>query len=248
MKTFIFAHRGASRLAPENTMAAFILAQKMGADGVETDVQLTKDHIPVLIHDETLHRTTDGTGYVKDYTFEELKRLDAGSWFSEKYKGEQLLSLEEFLQWIASTNLVMNIELKNNLIDYKDIEQKVFNLITHYKLEHRTIISSFNPKSIRRFRRISKEIECACLTSRRPKDLQQLIQDSKANALHIKYTALTKGLLKEADRLQLPVRTYTINRPSRLMRSYKLNLDGIFTDVPHSAIEYKELYLHKHKS
>ncbi|QSS98557.1 glycerophosphodiester phosphodiesterase [Pontibacillus sp. ALD_SL1] len=247
METFIFAHRGASRLAPENTMAAFTLAQKMGADGIETDVQLTKDQVPILIHDETLHRTTDGIGYVKDYTFEQLKKLDAGKWFSEKYSEERLLSLEEFLKWISNTSLSLNIELKNNIIDYKDIEKEVLELIKHYGVVERTIISSFNPKSIKRFKRLSKEIECACLTSRRPKDLKSLIEETKANALHINYNALNRGLIKEAKRLHLPVRTYTINRPSRLMRSYKLEVDGIFTDVPHSAIEYRELYLHKHK-
>lgn len=247
VQTFIFAHRGASKLAPENTMAAFTLAQKMGADGIETDVQLTKDQVPVLIHDETLHRTTNGAGYVKDYTFEELKKLDAGRWFSEKYTGERLLGLDEFLEWVSTTSLSLNIELKNNIIDYKDIEEKVLELIKHYGVADRTIISSFNPNSIKRFKRLSKEIECACLTSRRPKDLKTLIEQTRANALHINYNALSKGLIKEAKRLHLPVRTYTVNRPSRLMRAYKLMLDGIFTDVPHSAIEYRELYLHKHK-
>lgn len=92
MTTKIIAHRGASKLAPENTMYAFELAYNLGAEGIETDVQLTKDNIPVLIHDETVRRTTNSNGYVKDFTFEELSTLDAGSWFSPIFEELELFA------------------------------------------------------------------------------------------------------------------------------------------------------------
>lgn len=111
--TKIIAHRGSSALAPENTMAAFELAYEQGAEGIETDVHLTKDNIPVLIHDENVKRTTNSTGYIKDYTFDQLKQFDAGSWFSVKYAGSTIISLEEFLNWFQDKALCLNIELKN---------------------------------------------------------------------------------------------------------------------------------------
>lgn len=95
--TQIIAHRGASKFAPENTLAAFKLAEKMGADGIELDIHLTKDQIPVIIHDEDIKRTTNGRGFVQKYTYKELQQFDAGSWFSERFSDERILSLEEFL-------------------------------------------------------------------------------------------------------------------------------------------------------
>src|SRR5690625_7581403 len=115
MSNAIFAHRGASKYAPENTMAAFKFAYELGAEGIETDVQLTKDNIPVLIHDERVKRTTNGTGYIKDLTWNQVKQLDAGSWFSKKFTGAGIISLDEFLQWIQFKPLYLNIELKNKI-------------------------------------------------------------------------------------------------------------------------------------
>src|SRR5690625_1608942 len=144
MSNAIFAHRGASKYAPENTMAAFKFAYELGAEGIETDVQLTKDNIPVLIHDERVKRTTNGTGYIKDLTWSQVKQLDAGSWFSKKFTGTGIISLDEFLQWIQFKPLYLNIELKNNRIAYKHIESIVFERIAHYKLIEITILINFN--------------------------------------------------------------------------------------------------------
>src|SRR5690625_7751077 len=91
----IFAQQESSQLAPENTMVAFQIAYELGAEGIETDIHLTKDLIPVLIHDEHVKRTTDGIGAVKDYTFQQLHQLDEGSWFSEQFAGERIIRLEE---------------------------------------------------------------------------------------------------------------------------------------------------------
>ncbi len=112
MAPIIYAHRGASKAAPENTMPAFELAAKQGADGIETDVQLTKDQIPVLIHDENVRRTTDGIGFVQDYTYKELQELDAGSWFSSTYSNTTIPTLDQLLAWNKKKKLKLNIELK----------------------------------------------------------------------------------------------------------------------------------------
>src|SRR5690625_5400798 len=165
LPTKIFAHRGASQFAPENTMPAFQLAYELGAEGIETDVHLTKDLVPVLIHDEKLKRTTNGYGYVKDYTFNELKNFDAGSWFSDKFAGTSIISLDQFLKWIKSKSLFLNIELKNSKINDPRIEKIVYELIVYYHLQDRTILSTFNKNSVKRMKQFS-DIEIALLTSR----------------------------------------------------------------------------------
>ncbi|ASN05352.1 glycerophosphodiester phosphodiesterase [Virgibacillus necropolis] len=236
MSTKIIAHRGASKLAPENTLPAFQLAYDLGADGIETDVQLTKDQVPILIHDERLKRTTNGFGYVKDYTYQELKQLDAGSWFSISYANTPLLSLEEFLIWIKDKPLCLNIELKNNKIDYKDLEKMVYTMLIDYQLLNRTTLSSFNPKSIKRMKKIDKRIDSAFLTSRRRKDLVAYAKSLGAHAIHVKYPLLSRKLVDRCNKEEIAIRIYTVNKALHIKRCFNLNCDGIFTDVPGKAI------------
>src|SRR5688572_22374319 len=103
-------------------MSAFKLAYEMDADGIELDVQLTKDLVPVIIHDESVKRTTGVKRYINDLTIKEVKQLDAGKWFSQKFREEQIPTLEEVLEWIAPTGMLLNIELKNNINPYEGME------------------------------------------------------------------------------------------------------------------------------
>ncbi|AIF43503.1 glycerophosphodiester phosphodiesterase [Virgibacillus sp. SK37] len=238
MKTEIYAHRGSSLQAPENTMAAFQLAFQQGAQGIETDVQLTKDNIPVLIHDERVNRTTDGKGYVKDYTFKQLKQLDAGAWFSTEFAGATIPSLEEFLKWIGGKPLTLNIELKNNKIDYKNMETIVYDLLRSYDLLDRTILSTFNPNSVQRLRRISQHLNCALLRSRKKRQLISYAKELGANAIHIKYRLLSKSLVQQCKQQRLHIRVYTVNHPKQILRCLDLDVNGIITDVPNIAISY----------
>jgi len=240
LKTKVIAHRGASKYAPENTMPAFELAYKMGADGIETDVQLTKDHVPVLIHDEHVKRTTDGAGYIREFTYNELKNLDAGAWFSDKFKNTQILSLHDFLKWAESKPLYLNIELKNNKIEYKHMESIVYELIKHYQLLNRTTISTFNPNSIRRLKRYNDCIEIAFLSSKRKINIIDFAGELGANALHIKYRLLHRTLVRESKQKNIPLRIYTVNKKIRIIRSLKYQIDGIFTDVPDIALNIKK--------
>ncbi|MDL4840723.1 glycerophosphodiester phosphodiesterase [Aquibacillus sp. LR5S19] len=242
MNTIVYAHRGASKLAPENTMPAFELAYQLDADGIETDVQLTKDRVPVLIHDENVRRTTNGTGFVQDYTFKELQQLDAGSWFSSQYINTSIISLDEFLRWIKDKNLKLNIELKNNVIEYKDLEDIVYNLLKSYQVLDRTVISSFNSKSIKRFNKIDPNVTTAYLTSQKIVDLIPFAKSKGASGLHIKNRILSKSLLDKAKESNLYVSVWTVNRPTQMMRCYKLGCKAIFTDVPHVAKETLRLF------
>src|SRR5690625_4206670 len=122
--TKIFAHRGSSGTHPENTMSAFKEAERVGADGIELDVHYTKDDQLVVIHDNTVNRTTKGKGRVRDLTLGELLQLDAGSHIATQFSGEKIPTFEEVLDWIKETKLLVNIELKYVALDYKYFEEK----------------------------------------------------------------------------------------------------------------------------
>ena len=130
--TKVIAHRGASADAPENTMRAFEQAMLFGADGIELDVQLTRDGELVVIHDETLDRTTTGRGSVYSYTFAELRTLDAGSWFARSTKPERIPHLQEVFDLLAGTDILLNVELKNDVVLYDGIEAKLCALLAAY--------------------------------------------------------------------------------------------------------------------
>lgn len=232
MTTKIIAHRGASKLAPENTMPAFKLALQMNADGIETDIQLTKDNIPVIIHDEHVKRTTDGIGYIKDLTFEQLKQLDAGSWFSSEFLGTSIISLNEFLQWVKDTPLCLNIELKNNKIDYKHLEAIAYEMIDYYQLLNRTTFSSFNPSSVKRMHSFTNNVGVSFLTSKKNKSLVKYAKELGATGIHIKYRLLHPLLAEQCQQENMTLRVFTINKLSRMTNCFKHQCDGIFTDVP----------------
>lgn len=239
--TKIIAHRGASKYAPENTLPAFELAYKMKADGIETDVQLTRDNVPILIHDEQLKRTTNGNGWIKDYTYEEIKEFDAGSWFSKEFNNNPILSLEEFLQWVQFKPISLHIELKNNKIEYKDIENMVFEMIEHYKLLDRTTLSTFNPESVKRLKSKNTKIEVALLTSKKSSNLIFDAKELGANALHVKYRLLNPSLSIESRKQNIPLRIYTVNSFRPIKKCIDLKCDSIFTDVPDKAKLYKSI-------
>lgn len=119
------AHRGLSGLYPENTMIAFRKAIEADCDGIEMDVHLTRDGVPVVIHDEEVDRTTNGSGYVKDFTYEQLCNLDAGIKFSDEFKGEKIPTLKEFFDFMKDNDKLINIELKNSIIHYEGLEKGI---------------------------------------------------------------------------------------------------------------------------
>jgi glycerophosphoryl diester phosphodiesterase len=247
LTTKIIAHRGASKLAPENTMYAFDLGYKLGAEGIETDVQLTKDNVPVLIHDETVKRTTSGSGYVKDYMYDELKKLDAGSWFSPEFRDARIITLEDFLVWIKPKDLYINIELKNNKIDYHNLETIVYNKLKDHRLLERTTLSTFNPNSVKRLEKYRDSIEVAFLTSKRNPNLIEYAKSIGANALHVKYRLVTPQLMDRALEENMPVRVYTVNKYKQMMHCFHHNCNGIFTDVPYKALTFRKVFQLKQK-
>ena len=124
----VFAHRGFSGKYPENTMLAFKKAEEVGCYGIELDVQLTKDDEIVIMHDETIDRTTSGTGNIRDYTYQELCLVDCYGKFEGKYDFQRIPTLREYLTWVKDTGLVTNIELKNSVYYYEHLEERMDNM------------------------------------------------------------------------------------------------------------------------
>ena len=138
----VYAHRGYSGKYPENTMLAFKEAAKTGCDGIELDVQLTKDGKVVVIHDEAVDRTTDGSGKVKDFTYQELARLNAANLYEGKYGFCGIPLFEDYCKWAAGQDLVTNIELKTGVYYYEELEEKTLELVRKYGLEEKVFYES----------------------------------------------------------------------------------------------------------
>jgi glycerophosphoryl diester phosphodiesterase len=242
--TLIFAHRGFSALNPENTMKAFIEAEKAGADGVELDVQMTKDGELVVIHDEKIDRTTDGTGFIKDLTYKDLKKFNAGHKFKKWFQKIPIPSLEEVFEWMSSNQLTCNIELKNGIISYVGMEEKVIDLIRRYGLTNRIIISSFNHYSIVYSYRLAPDIETAPLISESLYMPWVYAKSIKAKGIHPKYFRGLEDVFKLSIANGISVRPYTVNNEASLKRLFAIDCSAVITDDPLKAIRIRNKNLY----
>lgn len=232
--TKIFAHRGFAAKFPENTMIAFMESEKAKADGIELDIQMTKDQEIVIIHDEKVDRTTDGSGYVKDYTYKEIRTLNA----AKKAKGlssEPIPSLVEFFDWMKGNSLICNIELKNNKVPYEGMLEKTIDLIRRYGYEDRIIFSSFNHYSLVESYRIAPEIERAPLLSDGIYQPWIYANAICANGFHPNYRRIDKEMIQASEAYNIKVRAYTVNRPAAIKELIETGISGIITDEPEMA-------------
>ncbi|MEH7354108.1 glycerophosphodiester phosphodiesterase [Neobacillus drentensis] len=237
--TQIFAHRGYSTSFAENTMGAFIEAEKAGADGLELDVQLTKDGEIVVIHDEKVDRTTSGTGFVKDFLYKEIRKLNANK---KGVKKEVIPSLAEVFEWMKTNKLICNIELKNGLIPYEGMEEKVLQLVRKYGLMDRIIISSFNHYSIVHCYRIAPEIETAPLFIEGIYMPWIYAQSIRAKGIHPKHSAISDNIFINTMENGIAVRPYTVNKDFDMHRLFNINCTAIITDDPVKALRIRKQY------
>ncbi|MBO0960814.1 glycerophosphodiester phosphodiesterase [Neobacillus sp. MM2021_6] len=237
--TQIFAHRGYSASNAENTMAAFWEAEKAGADGIELDVQLTKDGEIVVIHDEKVDRTTSGNGFVKDFLYKEIRKLNANK---KGVKKEPIPSLTEVLEWMKTNKLICNIELKNGLIPYEGMEDKVIELIRKYSLTDRVILSSFNHYSIVYSYRIAPEIETAPLFIEGIYMPWIYSQSIRAKGIHPKHSAMSDNIIIHTMENGIAVRPYTVNKEADMNRLFNINCTAIITDDPAKALRIRKQY------
>ncbi len=227
----VFAHRGASADAPENTMAAFRLAAEQGADGLELDVHMSRDGQLVVIHDETLQRTTRASGLVVQRTAAELSSVDAGKRFPA-YKGEPVPKLEEVLELVRDAGLQVNIELKSGRTPYLGMEKEAVRLVRRFGLESCTVFSSFAHTRLSKLKELAPEIETAVLFKHSIPNLSAYVRSLGAGSLHPHYRIVTPDLIETARQLGLSVRPYTVDKPKVMQRMAELGADALITNVP----------------
>lgn len=232
-----FAHRGAAGHYPENTMLAFAKALEMGATGIETDVQMTRDRQLVLIHDETLQRTAGTSEWVKDLTLAEIKQREVGSWFHEDFAGERIPALEELLDLVRGTDTIVNIELKTGVVLYPGIEQKVVDAVRHYGLSERVIISSFNHYSLVECKRLAPDIRTGILYMEGLYEPWDYAKRIGAEALHAYQYALTPELVTLAKANEVVYHPFTVNDPKVMLALINAGVAGIITDFPDRLAE-----------
>jgi glycerophosphoryl diester phosphodiesterase len=233
--TMIFGHRGAAGTYPENTMTSFEAAAASGAQGIELDVQLTKDGTIVVIHDETVNRTTNGKGAVNKYTYEELARLDASHKFNLQTGFCAIPTLEQVLQWLSNNNLIINIELKNNKIPYRGLEEEVITLVRKYEMEKRTLLSSFNHYSMEKCHHMAPDIETAILYKQGLHSPWAYAKKVGASSIHPNYKYISEAIIKLSMENGMEVRLYTVNDENKMRELMSLGISAIITDYPEVA-------------
>jgi glycerophosphoryl diester phosphodiesterase len=230
----IIAHRGASIYAPENTVSSFKKAFELKADGIEFDVKLSKDGHIVVIHDPTVDRTTDGSGYVKDLRFDELQRLDAGSFFSLEYKREVIPSLNTVFDQL-NDQIFMNIELTNYTTINDGLAKKVCALVKNMGMEKRILFSSFHPINLLIAKRLLPQVPVAILAlPHRAGYLQRsnLLRWLSPNYVHPFFHDVNLNFNNLQHRRNRKVNVWTVNEESEMIRIMEAGSDGIITDDP----------------
>lgn len=233
MKTQVWAHRGASAYAPENTLEAFRLAAEMGADGVELDVQLSRDGKLVVAHDETIDRVSSGTGYIKDYTLAQLKKLSFNRLFPD-FKDARIPTLKEVYELLKPAGLTVNVELKTGIILYPEIEEKVLALTASMGMEDRVIYSSFCHPSLVRLKELDSGLKTGLLYSDGWIDAAAYGRHTVgADALHpALYHMQDPQLIPAARRQGLAVNVWTVNEETHMEMLVRQNVDAIITNRP----------------
>ncbi|WBW94768.1 glycerophosphodiester phosphodiesterase [Oceanirhabdus sp. W0125-5] len=234
--TKIFAHRGYSAKYPENTLLAFKKAIEYGVHGIETDVQMSKDGELILIHDEKVDRTSNGSGFIYNMTYDELLKLDFGEWKSRVFYGEKIPKLVELLDLVKGNNIELNLEIKNNLVSYPNIEEKILALISEFKIEDRVIISSFNHESVLKVKKMSKQVRCGPLLYSTLINPQLYIKEYNFDTYHPMYKSLNSEKIKVLKDNRIPICTYTVDNKDDIKYLIKKGVEVIITNEVEDAL------------
>lgn len=236
MKTLVFAHRGASGYAPENTLEAFELAYRLGAEGVELDVHLTRDHELVVAHDERIDRVSDEIGRICDMTLTDLKKILFNRTHPE-YKDARMPTLKEVFELLKPTGMQINIELKNSVLPYEGLEEKCLELAAKTGMEDSVCYSSFNHGSMVRLKNMNPEARCGLLYDCCLVNPWAYAAALKVDALHPSYYELTMipDECDKAHELGLRVNTWTVNDERAMRQVVSCGADIMITNYPDRA-------------
>lgn len=233
----VYAHRGGAKWAPENSMAAFRKCKENGIYGIELDIQRCKSGELIVIHDEDLKRTTNGTGLVKDVSFAEMSKLDSGSWFDKQYKDERIPLLSDVLK-LLDGKVVLNIEIKNTPIAYPGIEDDLIKVLSDYKYPETIIISSFDHEVLKRLHEKCSKYALALLGDPIIADVGQYAKNVGATAWHPYFGSMRKDVIETAHKASLKVNVWTANKSSEWDDLMAQGVDGIVTDDPKGLSDY----------
>lgn len=234
METQIIAHRGFSGRYPENTMLAFKAAELAQADGIELDVHLTKDDELIICHDERIDRTSNGQGYLKDYRLKEIQEFTflngLDQWQQRDHADITAPSLSEFFTWFVETEMLVNIEIKNNIFAYPGIVKKVIDLIKDFDVSHRVILSSFDHHTIREVQSQDSTLSCGFLTGCSLLEPGQYCRQYKVDYYHPYYHSINEHDLKDCQDNQVALNVWTVDHPEDLRRLIEWGVQGIITN------------------
>lgn len=226
------AHRGFSKSYPENTMFAFRKAVEAGCDGIELDVQLTKDSQLVIIHDEDTKRTTSRSGLVKDYTLSELQCLDASNGFEGRFGFNSIPTLREYFEFVKDKDVFTNIELKNSVVPYDGMEEQTINMIREFGLTDKVMFSSFNHFSMVKCKTLSPNSKCAFLTSCWQIGAGAYAEQNGIDFINPRYNFLTDENIKELNDHHVGAQAWTVNQEEEMKRLIERNVFAIITNCP----------------
>lgn len=230
----LIGHRGAAGYAPENTLEAIRTAAELGAPWVELDVKLTKDCVPVIFHDETLERTTNGSGLMADTNYADLQNLEAGSWFADSFSGITIPTLEEALDVILEHDLGLNLEIKPCPGREKDTAEAALDVLSQiWDDPEKLLISSFSHVSLETSMDMAEEWGRGLLLEKDwPVNWRELAEYLKAASINIDGNACTREQIEEIIDAGYPVLAYTINDAHRARQLLSWGVDGFFSDTP----------------
>ena len=234
----IICHRGAKNYAPENTLAAFKVALELGADGFELDTQLTSDGHVVVFHDKTVDRTTNGHGKLSKLPLAELRELDAGSFFSEKFRGEKIPTLDEVFESLGK-HAIINVELKNFSTPFDNLAEKVCDVVRRHQMQKNVMLSSFLPWNLKKAARILPKVPRGLITA---KDWRGVWGRSfgfsfgNYDALHLNLDNVTAQQVHRVHKLKRKINVWVVNKGDDMRRLFSWGVDGILTDDPQLAL------------
>ena len=228
----LVAHRGGGKLAPENTLAGLRVAAARGYRAVEFDVMLSADGVPVLIHDETLQRTTDGRGRVCETPFAALRRLDAGAWFGAQFAGERMPTLDEALALCRELGLAANVEIKPAQGHDSQTGRAVAEGVLRAGDGIALVLSSFSLTALREAQKVAPDVARGLLFGDLPVDWLGLLRRVDALSVHCRWSRLREESLAAARAAAVPVVVYTCDEPAAARRLFDAGVASVITDRP----------------
>lgn len=235
----VIGHRGASGYAPENTLISMYKAWELGVKWVEFDVMLTKDHIPIIIHDERLDRTTSGSGEVAATTWADIENLEAGSWFDKTHNNERVPSFEQLLKFLTKLNLNINIEIKPTVGKEKITAEKILEVLyKHWPINQSIpLLSSANAQSLETIYDLDQTLPLGLISDIWIPDWKIILQQLHCISFNVNHEVLTPDKVQEIKNFNYAILSYTVNDPMRAKELFSWGVDTVFSDFPDEILK-----------